>query len=534
MSLSKESKGNKWKGYYESARKYKPQWQKKHPWVTKAVDGKDEAYCSLCKVNINPKLCHLQQHEATSKHKKASGAVSSNRKIVTFSKKDDEVLKKLELAVAITCHCAIRAVDHFGEIIVKHGDKSKLGELKLHRTKCSQLIKRVISPALYDDLRSDVSGKKFSVLVDESTDVSCTKYLCVTVRYFSEKQEKIRTAFINLVSLVSATGEDIFNALKLSLEDVGLKVEDCVGLACDGASVMVGKHDSVWSRMKIMSPNCILMKCICHSLALCIKHAFEKLPANLGFLLSEIPKWFSKSTIRREAYQDLFKVINGNDETIKATGAFQKNSTTRWLVRGKLLYSILVSWEELKTYFSIAELEADASRRYKARLIAEMLKDNVNILYFHFVTPIVNEFDRVNAFFQATDLDPDCMIKELNLFYNSLTSRVYLPDGSNVATDKVDYGAKYLFERNEMVRKMQLTAQQGREIDARCHQLLLEAAAQVTKRLPDSNAIFQSVAYLSPSRVLNQVECMPLGKLPMQHLIQGDVMSTIDEQYRKI
>ena len=64
--------------------------------------------------------------------------------------------------------------------------------------------------------------------------------------------------------------------------------------------------------------------------------------------------------------------------------------------------------------------------------------------------------------------------------------------------------------------------------------MLLEAAAQVTKRLPDSNAIFQSIAYLSPLSVLSQVECMPLAKLPMQHRIKGDVLSTIDEQYRKI
>ena len=44
MSLSKPSKGNKWKGHYDSARKYKPEWQKKFPWVRQAMDGTDQAY----------------------------------------------------------------------------------------------------------------------------------------------------------------------------------------------------------------------------------------------------------------------------------------------------------------------------------------------------------------------------------------------------------------------------------------------------------------------------------------------------------
>ena len=62
------------------------------------------------------------------------------------------------------------------------------------------------------------------------------------------------------------------------------------------------------------------------------------------------------------------------------------------------MYNISVSWEELKTYFLIAELEMDSSARYNAKLIGEMLKEDINKLYFHFVSPIVNELERVNAF----------------------------------------------------------------------------------------------------------------------------------------
>ena len=211
-------------------------------------------------------------------------------------------------------------------------------------------------------------------------------------------------------------------------------------------------------------------------------------------------------------------------------------SATRWLVRGKLIYNILVSWEELKAYFGIAEREADSSARYKARLISEMLKDDINKLYFHFVSPIVNEFERVNAFFQATDIDPHNMITELANFHASLKGRIFLPCGSYIPLAKVDFGAKYIFEKDAMVidrNNNPIVIQQAKEIDSRCHLMLLEAESQVSKRLPTSENIFLSLSYLHP-RVLSQVDCVSLGKLPMHHLIHGTQMANIDEQYRKI
>lgn len=72
---------------------------------------------------------------------------------------------------------------------------------------------------------------------------------------------------------------------------------------------MVGEHNSVWSRIKKESPNCVLNKCVCHSLALCVQKAFEVLPSNLGYLLIEIPAWFSHSTLRRKNYTKLFEAL---------------------------------------------------------------------------------------------------------------------------------------------------------------------------------------------------------------------------------
>ena len=78
---------------------------------------------------------------------------------------------------------------------------------------------------------------------------------------------------------------------------------------------MIGEHNSLWSRIQAKSPHCVQVKRICYSLALCVQVAFNKLPSNLGFLLHEVPKWFSKSQVRRKAYKDLFPIMNPTEST---------------------------------------------------------------------------------------------------------------------------------------------------------------------------------------------------------------------------
>ena len=63
--------------------------------------------------------------------------------------------------------------------------------------------------------------------------------------------------------------------------------------------------------------------------------------------------------------------------------------------------------------------------RYKARMIADMLHDDVNRFYFIFASPVVSEFEQLNAMFQATDADPEKLVRDLYLHESSLRRRVY-------------------------------------------------------------------------------------------------------------
>lgn len=185
---------------------------------------------------------------------------------------------------------------------------------------------------------------------------------------------------------------------------------------------MIGNNNSVWSRIKEESPNCVQVRCICHSLALCIQHAFDKLPASMGFLMSEIPKWFSKSCLRRKAYISLFEVIDPNNERVGTPTPFHHAAATRWLARGKIMNNILSNWEELHAYFVSAEQNSGQEAKFRLRMLKEMLADDMSKLYFHCVTPIVMNFEKVNSFFEATDTEPQSMEDELTMLYRAMKS----------------------------------------------------------------------------------------------------------------
>lgn len=447
----------------------------------------------------------------------------------------------IRLSVYVACHTALRTIDHLTDMINELGENSIFGSMRLHRTKCVCLIKNVISPALKLELKKAVSGKKFVLMVDESTDVSAQKLLCVTISFRHDK-EGIQSAYLGLIPVIETNADSLFSALEMALMNYDMHLENCIGFASDGASVMVGVNNSVWTRVKVKSPDCVQMKCICHSLALCIQHAFEKLPSNIGFLLKEIPTWFSKSGLRRERFTHVFDAINADNDLESGKShpsPFMKTSQTRWLVRGKVMYNILVNWDELVGYFTIAEVESKVDSRFKARMIKEMMQDVSNRLIFQFATPIVQEFERVNAMFQSEKADPHSLMNELDMLQKSLRGRLYNVAGSKKPIEECDFGYKFIHEMQIYVDSILDEDKRGLELQKminlkmRCHNMLDEAMQQVEKRLPPSMDIFKGLSSLSPNIVLSQVDRAKFEELPSKHLM-GQHCEAIEEQYRRL
>jgi hypothetical protein len=315
-----------------------------------------------------------------------------------------------------------------------------------------------------------------------------------------------------------------------------VSLEDCVGLGVDTTNSMVGAKNSLFSRLKKVSPDCVLFKCSCHSLALCVEHAFEKMPLRLGQILTEIPSWFSNSTICRDEYKKLFEALDQNEEHSITPLPFQKLSSTRWLCRSKVIWSLLQNWKQLTNYFPLIEPEVEYGQRWKVWEFFHMSNNRFNFMYLTMVQPIINDFERVNAFLQHTNADPEKVVSELFLLHSTIRERIFFNDSVRPVST-VDFGAKFWMEHDKHLWASNFSKEATTEIEemkTHCLSFLIEAEAQLRNRLLEYRSVSKGLTDLSPHKDLSQINRVMFSNLPFLHLIPNEKFSVVENQYRMI
>ncbi|XP_068211700.1 protein FAM200B-like [Palaemon carinicauda] len=247
----------RWKTSYEEGRKYNKEWEKEFKWVTARGNA---CHCKVCNITIaSMKKSVLVLHEKGAKHIKNCESVGKHEKTIHSyfgTSAEKTLLREFEIkySVAVECHSSVRSVDHFTDIIKEYSKKSTLENTKLLRTKCAKIISNVVAKACCEELIEELKNLKFSLLIDESTDVSVSKLLCLCVKFFSTKENILKTEFLALLQITSATGESIFKAIEDFFSNIKVDLANCMGFASDGASNVCGAHNSVLSRLKNISP----------------------------------------------------------------------------------------------------------------------------------------------------------------------------------------------------------------------------------------------------------------------------------------
>ncbi len=95
--------------------------------------------------------------------------------------------------------------------------------------------------------------KWYSVMVDETTDLSNTEQMVICLRYVDDNVE-VHEELIGMYSLESTSAESILSMIKDVLLRLNLRISDCRGQCYDGASSMSGAKSSVATRLATVEP----------------------------------------------------------------------------------------------------------------------------------------------------------------------------------------------------------------------------------------------------------------------------------------
>ena len=494
--------------------RYKKEWEKEatfRGWL-QPVDGDDfHGRCKYCKTVIASRKKDLEDHSKTEKHKRNSVGSKSSKITEAFPKildSHDAAVKKAEIRTALYVaeHGTNASVDHLGEVISALDPKSSiLKDLKIHRTKCSGMINHILGPMVHEQLLADMKNSYFSLIIDESTDVSDKQCLGVMVKYFSKTQKKVVTTLYRLIELESTTADAITEAILQALEQDKLPVGRLVGIGVDGASAMVGRHHSVSTLLAEKVPHLIVVRCLCHSLHLAASAACALFPRHLDYMVRESHNWFSQSPKRQREYTALYKAMNDG----KTNQKIPKVAETRWLSRGAAVEKVLEQYEELKLTFMLAK---DRDRCYQADQLYQMYLDKRNHLYLTFLSSQLKALNRINRIFQSANLDPCAAHRDLEQYLRSLLDMVVMPAFLKGVTsdDLITFDASrhaiparaMFFGHEFSLKECDVPDEARLGIREKCREFVLKLVAEVQKRLPNNVSLLSDLAKMSPESAL--------------------------------
>ncbi|KAL7299359.1 hypothetical protein TKK_0007929 [Trichogramma kaykai] len=415
-------------------------------WLEQDPTDSKLANCKYCKTPIKFfQKSDLRHHSTTAKHidsinyAKKSGSYQEIA-IEGPSLKERTAQAECLTAQFIAIHpVSVRLVDTLIPLIKKQAlDPEAVGKMKMKHSKCAGVIKNVLYKSAFKKIVDILNEIPYSVLVDESTDVSNTKLFCVSVQYYSFKLKKTVQHFLTFTELdpLNSKASDLFQSFYKFFSENKISLNNLIAVSSDNASVMTGVNNSFYTNLRAVVPHAILLNCICHTMALIAKSSIispSKTLKSVEDLARDISGYFCKSPKRSEDLSIQLKLHNLPDTKIL------RLSGTRWLEGFHVFDRILNHWPALIDFFDkesnprsknkssdkpsripklskkIKAIEAPKEiKPTKAKIILESMKDTSNQAYMYFFKYVLKFFNIFNATFQSRDL-------KIHTLYNDIT-----------------------------------------------------------------------------------------------------------------
>ena len=326
--------------------------------------------------------------------------------------------------------------DHFNKLAASMFPDSKIAqEFACARTKTAALVTHALAPAANEPVVEALRRQCFTVLCDGGNDNFENKYFGIMIKYWDNNLDKVVTRFLDAPVCNIATGESLFNALAGALETRQIQWENLIGFASDSASVMVGKRNSVLSRVLLKQPRVFSMGCVCHLAALCAAAGLKKLPISIDDLLIDIYYHFKHSSKRCEEFSVIVEEFDGLGPV-----RILKHCSTRWLSLERALKRLLSLWPALYAYFDREICSADRAR---VKRLAKALSDVETKLHCHFVLFALKPLNSFNTAFQTSASRIGKLQQDVHDLFRSFLSNFIQPQLLARASNEEVYSFDY-------------------------------------------------------------------------------------------
>ncbi|CAG4986290.1 unnamed protein product [Parnassius apollo] len=195
--------------------KYRPEWENMDEfkgWLKSASGDSSKAFCTYCSTEILAKLFDIKKHAETKKHNQKIEFKTGNKEIPFKVVSKDHLFRTCDesegaLILFIAEYCFILSVDHLGELCkMCFKDSKATQELKLHRTKCTEIMKNVLMPHFRKELLVDIGHQKFSVIM-ESTDRSVLNDVKTAIKSFESENSNPLKLLNTLTILIESVSQ---------------------------------------------------------------------------------------------------------------------------------------------------------------------------------------------------------------------------------------------------------------------------------------------------------------------------------------
>ena len=373
-------------------------------WLKAPSQGSTKPFCSICSSSVPCNKSGIERHGKSAAHMRLCSAGPSQRKVDTLLQHRPSQCYSLLVESRIAAFLAennlpISISQPMLDLIKAcspkdSSEKELLNKLTMSNVKCANLLRQGLGLYYSRDLVNVLRETKFSIIPDETTDVSTEKQMAICVSYFDYNLCEVVNSFYDMVSIEKGDAESLYGAIKVAFEEKNIPLGNIIGFSSDTCNVMFGEHRSVMALMKKDVPHIFFVRCSCHAIHLCVSHACLKLSTSLEDLCRNVYNHFSRSSLRRhelEKFQDFLEI---KPHKLLSVGQ------TRWLSLEACVSRLLEQWDALRLYFTDV-----VSEKRDPSYVTDSILTNMNNLFIkaqlQFVQVQLHRTNEFNKLFQS-------------------------------------------------------------------------------------------------------------------------------------